>query len=187
MLGVPPTRMNSPEAIDTATYFDFGDENWESVTKYATKVYVSGEQASSIGPTLTGGGTCDKSWKSNWGDPTGAVGGACKDYFPIIHAKGSTSKLTLSSGSGQGILFVDGNLELSGGFSFNGPIVVRGTIKTTGTNIVRGALASANMYGGENSVLGTALITYSSCAVNKALENAIPPKRVVERAWTEVF
>jgi hypothetical protein len=36
-------------------------------------------------------------------------------------------------------------------------------------------------------VLGTALITYSSCAVNKALQTAIPPKRIVERAWMEVF
>ena len=33
----------------------------------------------------------------------------------------------------------------------------------------------------------SALITYSSCAVNKALQTAIPPKRIVERAWMEVF
>ena len=84
-------------------------------------------------------------------------------------------------------MFVEGNLKLSGGFTFNGPIVVRGTVTTSGTNTVRGALAAANVSGGTNEVLGTALISYSSCALNKALENAIPPKRVVDRAWMEVF
>jgi len=185
LLGTPPALFNSSLATDTATYFEYGDEDWSSVTKYATKVYEAGESVSSIGPRLNPDGTCDTSSKQNWGDPSAA--GACRDYFPIIHAKGSSSNLKLSSGTGQGLLFVDGNLELAGGFSFTGPIVVRGTVTTSGTNTVRGALAAANVSGGTNSVLGTALISYSSCAVNKALENAIPPKRIVERAWMEVF
>lgn len=187
LLGAPKSLLSSPEAADTATYFEFGDEDWSSITKYATKVYEAGERASSVAPKLKGDGTCDKSWKSNWGDPAGATGGPCKNYFPIIHAKGSSSSFKLSSGSGQGVLLVEGDLELSGSFSFSGPIVVRGTVTTKGTNTVRGAVAAANINGGENSVLGTALITYSSCAVNRALESAIPPKRVVERAWMEVF
>lgn len=183
--GVPPALLNSSAAADTATYFDYGDEDWSSVTKYATKIYEAGESVSSIGPRVNPDGTCDKTSKQNWGDP--GLGGACSDYFPIIHAKGSTTNLKLSSGAGQGILFVEGNLELAGGFSFTGPIVVRGTVTTSGTNSVSGALAAANVFGGTNSVLGTALITYSSCAINKALQTAIPPKRIVERAWMEVF
>lgn len=184
--GVPPSLLNSSVAADTATYFDFGDEDWSSVTTYATKIYEPGESVSSIAPRLNADGTCDKSSKQNWGDPS-ATGGACRDYFPIIHAKGASSSFKLSSGTGQGILFVEGDLELSGGFSFMGPIVVRGTVTTSGTNTVTGALAAANVSGGTNSVLGTALITYSSCAVSKALETAIPPKRIVERAWMEIF
>lgn len=187
MSGVPPASLSNTEAADTATYVNFGDENWSSVTKYSTKVYEAGESVSSIGPKLNADGSCNTASRQNWGDPAGAAGGACKDYFPIIHAKGTSSSLKLSSGSGQGILFVEGNLELSGGFSFTGPIVVRGTVTSTGTNTVRGALAAANASGGTNSVLGTALITYSSCAVEKALSVAIPPKRLVERAWMEVF
>ena len=184
MLGSPNASLNNTDAADTSTYFDYGDENWSTVTRYAAKVYQAGESVSSIGPKLNGDGSCNTAHSANWGDPSGL--GACKDYFPIIHAKG-TSDFNLSSGTGQGILFVEGNLKLSGGFSFNGPIVVRGTVTTSGTNTIRGALAAANASGGTNNVLGTALITYSSCALNKALENAIPPKRVVERAWMEVF
>lgn len=183
--GVPPAVLNSSSAADTATYFEYGDEDWSSITKYSTKVYGPGESVSSIGPRLNADGTCDKTSKQNWGDP--GIGGACSNHFPIIYAKGSTSNLKLSSGTGQGILFVEGNLELAGGFSFTGPIVVRGTVTTSGTNSVNGALAAANVFGGTNSVLGTALITYSSCAVNKALQFAVPPKRIVERAWMEVF
>lgn len=186
LLGVPPSVITA-EAADPDTYFDYGDEDWSSITKYASKVYEAGETVSSIGPRLKADGTCDRASKQNWGDPAGAAGGACQNYFPIIYAKGSTSSLKLSSGTGQGVLFVEGNLELTGGFSFTGPIVVRGTIKNTGNNVFRGALGAANVYGGENSVLGTALLTYSSCAVKRALETAIPPKRIVERAWMEVF
>lgn len=184
MLGAPKALLNDAEAADTTTYFNFGDEDWSTVTTYATKVYAPGQSVSSIGPKYKSDGSCDTAAGNNWGDVSGV--GACKDYFPIIHAKGS-SDFSLSSGSGQGILFVDGNLKLSGGFTFNGPIVVRGTVTTSGTNTVRGALAAANVSGGTNEVLGTALISYSSCAMNKALGNAIPPKRVVDRAWMEVF
>ena len=180
--GVPPSLLNSSLASDTSTYFEYGDEDWSSITKYASKVYEPGESVSSIAPRLKADGTCDETSRQNWGSSSG---GACGAYFPIIHAKGSNLKL--SSGTGQGILFVEGNLELAGGFSFTGPIVVRGTVTTSGTNSVNGALAAANVFGGTNSVLGTALITYSSCAVNKALQTAIPPKRIVERAWMEVF
>lgn len=185
MLGSPKASLNDAEAADTATYFKYGDEDWSSVTKYATKVYEPGQSVSSIGPKYNADGSCNTAAVNNWGDPSGS--GPCKDYFPIIHARGGSSDFNVSSGSGQGILFVEGNLKLSGGFIFNGPIVVRGAVTTTGTNTVRGALAAANVSGGTNEVLGTALISYSSCAVNRALQNAIPPKRVVDRAWMEVF
>lgn len=122
------------------------------------------------------------------GGVLGFVSRLIESWHPPAHPRpGASSDFNLSSGSGQGILFVEGNLKLSGGFTFNGPIVVRGTVTTTGTNAVRGALAAANVSGGTNEVLGTALIGYSSCALNKALQNAIPPKRVVDRAWMEVY
>ena len=183
LLGGPPV-LTSADAADTAMYFDYGDENWSTVTSYAAKVYEAGENAVSVGPKLNPDGSCDRTWKQNWGGP---AGGACGDYFPIIYAKGPTSKLSLTSGSGQGILFVEGDLELAGNFTFNGPIVVRGTISSKGTSAVHGAAVAANLNGGQNSILGTALISYSSCALNRALENAIPPKRLIERAWMEVL
>src|SRR5205814_7090438 len=85
-----------------------------------------------IGPVISGT-TCVTSNSSNWGDPlTPAT--PCASYFPIIRFQGvSTAVTKLTGGFGQGILIVDGDLEVSGGFQFFGPVIVRGHFKTTGT------------------------------------------------------
>ncbi len=112
---------------------------------------------------------------------------ACENYFPIIHAKGATSTLKLTGNKGQGILLVDGDLEISGGFEFYGPVIVRGRIKSTGTGgKLNGGVMAANVDLEQNTVLGDATITYSSCAVEKATAGAANPRRMVQRAWTEV-
>jgi hypothetical protein len=45
----------------------------------------------------------------------------------------------------------------------------------------------ANLNGNNNDISGTSTVTYSSCAIKKAFEQALPPKRVSHRAWMEVF
>ncbi|MGI8617838.1 MAG: hypothetical protein ACR2L6_01955 [Gemmatimonadaceae bacterium] len=185
--GTPPL-LNTAAAADTTTYFNFADETFTSLTRYATKVYTGGPTLTQIAPVLTATGTCDRNAAENWGAPTRSVPASpCESYFPIIHAVGNTSALKLRGGAGQGILLVDGDLEVQSGFSFQGPVVVRGVIKTIGSGAnFSGAVMAANMYSAQNSITaGT--VSYSSCAVNKALAGAIPPKRVVERAWMEVF
>jgi hypothetical protein len=183
-----PKMLETPAAADTTTYTSFDDETYASLTTYSPKVYSSSSNPPNrMEPAITGG-VCDKASTKNWGDPARSTpAGPCESYFPIIHASGSSYELQLKGGSGQGILLVDGNLEISGDFTFYGPVIVRGNFESRNNAKVHGTVMAANISGGDNEVANLSTITYSSCAIKKAFENAIPPKRVVERAWMEVF
>lgn len=182
-----PRILQDPTTGDTTKYFEFGDEDWNTLTAAATKIISGNATLSSINPVVTNG-VCDKSVTSNWGAPVHtSPANACQNYFPIIYAKGSTSTLKLTGNKGQGILLVDGDLEISGGFEFYGPVIVRGRIKSTGTGgKLNGGVMAANVDLEQNTVLGDAMITYSSCAVEKAIAGSANPRRLVQRAWTEV-
>lgn len=182
-----PRILQDPTAGDTTNYFSFGDEDWKTLTAAANKIINGTTTFSQINPVVTNG-ACDKSVASNWGAPSHtSPANPCENYFPIIYAKGSTSTLKLSGNKGQGILLVDGDLEISGGFEFYGPVIVRGRIKSTGTGgKLNGGVMAANVDLEQNTVLGDATITYSSCAVEKAIAGSANPRRLAERAWTEV-
>lgn len=182
-----PRVLQDASAGDTTNYFTFGDEDWKTLTASANKIINGTTTFSQINPVVTNG-ACDKSALANWGAPIHtSPANPCENYFPIIHAKGSTSTLKLSGARGQGILLVDGDLEISGGFEFYGPVIVRGRIKTTGTGgKLNGGVMAANVQLDQNTVLGDATIIYSSCAVEKAIAGSANPRRIVHRAWTEV-
>ena len=185
-----PRIAQTPAANDTTNYFKFGDETWASLTALANKTISASGTYNGIAPVVSNG-VCSTGTTTNWGAPVHTVpANACENYFPIIYAKGtSTSKLNLTGGKGQGILLVDGDLEISGGFEFYGPVIVRGRIKATGTSgggKLTGAVMAANVEIADNQVLGDATIKYSSCAVEKAIAGAANPRRITQRAWTEV-
>jgi hypothetical protein len=186
-----PAIVQDPAAGDTTNYFKFGDEDWKSLTAAATKVINGNYTYTGINPVVTGG-VCMKGATLNWGAPLHTVpANACENYFPIIYAKAnSAGVLKLSGGKGQGILLVDGDLEISGGFEFFGPVIVRGRIKAVGTaggGKLTGAVMAANVEIDDDlQILGDATISYSSCAVQKAVSGSANPRRLVQRAWTEV-
>ena len=181
-----PKLLASAAASDTATYSNFDDETYASLVAAGAKVYSSASPPpNTIEPAVVGG-VCDKTSTKNWGDAS-RPGGACSSYFPIIHSQGSSYKLQLSRGSGQGILLVDGDLEISGTFQFTGPVIVRGRFESRNTAKIHGALMVGNFTAGDNTIAQSSTITYSSCAIKEAFANAVPPKRVVQRAWMEVF
>ena len=115
---------------------------------------------------------------SNWGDPTYAASGTdgtshpCASYFPIIYVDASAGTATLPSGTGQGVLVVNGNLRFNSGFKFYGVIVATGTVSATGVG------STGNLYGGLLS-LGNATLNgnerfdYSSCAISVAQAGAL--------------
>lgn len=183
-----PKLLASPAAEDSVTYNDFVDETFSDLTTLGAKVFNSGTSIPNRFERVVTGGSCTTTAAKNLGDPARSTPpGACESYFPIIHSQGSGYTLSLRGGSGQGILLVDGDLEISGDFTFYGPVIVKGKFSGKNTAKIHGALLVANSAGGTNTFANTSTVTYSSCAIKKAFENALPPKRVVERAWVEVF
>jgi hypothetical protein len=173
--------------INDSTFFQYGDLNWTTLTAMATLVYPAGDvgplnQVAPVGTSTT----CTISNTNNWGDPhRSAATRGCWNYFPIIYVNGN---LKVTGGFGQGILLVSGDMEIAGGAEFYGPVIIRGHLKSTGTGgHFNGGVMAANVDMESNTVLGNSLIRYSSCAVSTALRGSSPGRFVRERSWVEVF
>jgi hypothetical protein len=177
-----PKVLEDPAAADTNTYFSFGSLNWAQLSAMANKVVTGNIQG--IGPSVINGQCNDADYK-NFGEPWKGTGAPCTNYYPIIYSPGD---LILNTGRGQGILLVEGNLEVQGGFEFFGPVIVRGTLRTAGEGgHFNGGVLAANVELDQNVVLGNAVISYSKCAILKALNGSAIPTTAIERAWYEVY
>ena len=173
------------ETLDSGDFTVFGDITWNELIAMRDKYYPA---STTVGPTpAVVNNTCNTTVLSNWGsgDPTNA----CFNYFPIIYAAGNLR--ISSSGEGQGILLVEGDLDISGGFNFYGVAIVMGEIKMTGTG---GHINGTTIvYGGGNidsssSTVGNSLLQYSSCAIQRAvlgssLSRAVP---IFNRSWMDI-
>ena len=186
-----PKVLQSAAAADTNTYFKFGDMNWSELTAMAepSHTFADGYNVQQVAAVDSGGVKCRRDVGSNWGDIRRGTGGMrypCETFFPIIYAQGD---MTLSAaGTGQGILLVEGDLTVTGGFEFYGPVIVRGRLRTAGTGgHFNGGVMAANVELEQNSVLGSAVINYSSCALLKALAGSALPIPIRDRAWTDLF
>ena len=83
---------------------------------------------------------------------------------------------------------MEGDLAVQGGFEFFGIVVVRGKLKTNGTGgHFNGAVMAANVDLDDNTVLGNALVQYSSCTVHKALTAASPATLLRSRGWVYAY
>jgi hypothetical protein len=180
-----PKFIQTAAAADTATYFVYGNTTYQELAATATVVVPAGQTLSNVFPAAAGS-TCATWVPSNWGDPRrGSPAGACESYFPIIHALGD---LHISTGIGQGILLVDGDLDMTGNFQFMGAVIVRGTLSTYGSGAhVTGAVMAANVDLDQNTVLGNSSIRYSSCALDAVMKGSAYPKAVKQRAWVDVY
>ena len=156
-----------------------------------------------IQPSLTDTNGCKTSDINNWGQvnhtvTTLAEFAPCKNYYPVIYAPGD---LTINTGSGQGILLVEGSLTLSGNFTFDGIIIVHndlrkanGTVELHGTVMVQDykiecsvkAMGAGNCNDGTD-VSGTFDLRYSKCAVQNALRGSAILVPVKQRSWAELY
>ena len=124
-------------------------------------------------------GECDTASPSNWGDPSGAT--ACAAWLPIIHAPGD---LDVVGGAGQGVLLVDGDLELSGGFEFTGAVIVAGTMTIgPGGAQVSGGVRAAAVVDASGASRPPPFVLRSSCALREALLAAGRLVPVADRPW----
>lgn len=90
----------------------------------------------------------------------------------------------ISGLQGEGLLYVDGDLELSGNARFVGLVYVEGEFVNTGTTWILGAvLADGDAGVAVDFGAGTPVILYSSEALERALTRAM---RYVTLAWKEV-
>ena len=181
-----PAFLQTPAAKDTMTYFNYGNTNYTKLAATASKIIAPGTTITSMTPTVVGG-VCQTQLLNNWGDANrNTPAGKCETYFPVIHALGN---IHITGGVGQGILLVDGDLQMSGSSWFVGIVIVRGTLRTTGSGAgVFGVVMAANVELDKDIViLGNSYIQYSSCAVANVLAASAMVVPVKERAWIEVF
>jgi cytoskeletal protein CcmA (bactofilin family) len=184
--GSPPV-LTTPAAGDSNTYFNYGNSNYQSLAAAANLTYAGGTLLTGIAPIIAGG-VCQASLTpANWGEPNHATpAGACDTYFPIIHVLGD---LKVTTGRGQGILLVDGDLTVAGSFTFDGAVIARGGLKMSGTgNKIVGAVMAASVSVNDDvSLSGNTSLLYSSCALQSALSASAYPTQAMQRAWVDLF
>lgn len=166
--GVPPKVENSPVDI-----------NIEEIISYA-----KGFANFNYGPFLDNVTT-----NGDWGSLEiingllNPIGDTNVVYFDM----NKVNTLKLSAGShGSGILLVDGNLELQGGFSWYGVIVATGTIKYTGggENMITGGVLSGSNSDIDTTIGGNASINFCSKTL-ELIKKKVRPAKVL--SWKECF
>lgn len=174
-------QVDEDPSINYDSLTTFGDADIDDLRALATKIIPGGNRK--IEPSFTGG-ACNRADLNNWGSPLQPAG-ACGGYFPIVWSDGD---LSINRVEGQGVLIVDGDLDVQGGFEFYGPVIVKGRLSTQGTGgHFNGGVIAANINLDQNDVLGNAVITFSSCAVIKALQNTAAAAPLRSRSWVNLY
>lgn len=191
--GDPPISEDPNLTADSL--LTFGDLTFDDLVAMADKTYPGSPTLTQFLPdsteTSTGSGvyTCDTDDvpDPNWGDPENE-GAVCFDYFPTVYAPGNLS--INAHDAGQGILLVEGDLTIQGGFEFYGIVIVRGTFRTAGTGgHINGGVIAANAELETTNVTGNAVVTNSSCASTRAVMNNAAftqPRPLSQRSWVDM-
>jgi hypothetical protein len=170
--GDPP--LAEDPRLTSESLLTFGEHTWADLVALADFRFPGGATVTETLPDsilMYGSFECHADFRLNWGDPI-SPGSVCGDHFPIIYAAGDLR--IDGNGQGQGILLVEGNLTLAGGFEFYGPVIVRGTVATQGSGErFVGGLIAANVSLGQSAVLGDAEVQYSACTVERAVRRLL--------------
>ena len=181
--GSPAVQQDTTISDDTFT--QFGELDWDELTSLANKVLPPGT-INGTGPVSVGS-VCSGDDLYNWGDPLDPTA-PCGNYFPIIHITGNAK--IQSGGVGQGILLVDGDLDLRGNFVFFGIVIVQGSVSTQGSgNRVYGGVLASNADLDTETITGGSVITYSTCAAERAVmnnANLTRPRPLANRSWVDL-
>jgi hypothetical protein len=191
--GDPAQVENDPTV--TADFFNiFGDVTFDELKKQADIVLPSTSPYNGSAPSLTATNPqrCNTANQMNWGEPH-RLGDAsfvsqCVNYFPILYGSGSQTKLA-AGGRGQGLLLVEGDLEISGGFEWTGLIVAKGGLKIVGNgNKITGALLAQDVaVDDQNVISGNSTLQFSSCALSKAIKGSANARPLSQRSWVQVY
>lgn len=186
--GTPPFVEDT--TITAEDMLTFGDLEWADLVALAEITFSTSLTITQTGAdsTLVGGRwLCNSANVQNWGDPLNPLA-VCGSYFPIIYAA-QNLKIN-SNGYGQGILLIEEDLAVQGGFTFYGPVIVKGELSTAGSGgHFNGGVIAANVDLGTSTVIGNALVSYSSCAVERAVLNNSALTKVrplAMRSWVDL-
>jgi hypothetical protein len=185
VVGTPPVMIDP--TVSDSTFSRFGDVTYSQLAARASITLPGGNFGNNIQPSVSNG-QCNKAVQYNWGDGANPTQ-PCGTYFPIIHITGDA---TINGEQGQGILLVDGDLDVQGSFQWFGVVIVQGTLKTSG-----GGNTDAHFWGatmvhdsvsfGTNQLSGHANINYSSCALMAALNNTGVVAMMRSRGFVQLF
>lgn len=187
-----PSRYAQDTTLTSSSLMTFGNLDFDDLADMAqaSHTFPGDPTITNTAPSTTavnGNTVCDEGDSNNWGDPDNS-GMPCSNFFPIIYAPDGL-KIN-SSSSGQGMLLVRGDLQVAGGFTFYGPVIVTGTVSTSGTGgHFNGGIIAGNVDLDTSTVIGNALVQYSTCAVEQALLNNSSLTRarpIAQRGWVDL-
>lgn len=185
-VGSPPTRTNDSTVVDSIFSNPFNE------LKALRNITLSNENNNGMAPATTGSPLrCNRTLELNWGEPwynppaTGVVP-QCQGYFPIIYRNGN---LKVQNGRGQGVLLVEGDLEIRGNFEFTGLVITTGEVKANGTGnkVTGGVLARNADLGDLTTFTGNPVVNFSSCAISRALAASASVRPITERSWAQLY
>jgi hypothetical protein len=181
--GIPPLRADS--TVGVVTLSAFGPAGYAGLAARAT-LSPSGV-IGGISPQVGGMPVqCLLADSLNWGEPhKSGPFAACGGYYPVIHSPGN---LTLTGGRGQGILLVDGDLEVGGGFEFHGLVIVLGTVRNgPGGGTIIGALLARTVVLTRSAPVSQVAIRYSACVLPNATVGSSRAIPLLYRSWAQSF
>ena len=187
--GSPPLAEDT--TVADADFADLGPLTYAELAGLADVTFTKNTRLNKVVGPVVAGGACATGITTNWGSPW-TPGGPCGGYAPVVHVMGD---LTLQGrGEGQGILLVDGDLQIDDDFDYYGLVIVLGRLRLQGPgHIFGGALIRGGVGGGSRSEIASGgRIEYSSCAVQRAQAgiSGVTPGAgatgATERSWFEV-
>jgi hypothetical protein len=100
--------------------------------------------------------------------------------------------LTITGGSGAGVLFVEGSLTIRGEVDFTGLIVARGGIEIEDGSVqVTGLILSGPGADPQSPAItrigGATTLRSSHCVARSAYDRLIPPRPSLGRSWAELY
>jgi hypothetical protein len=183
--GSPPLTQGDPTVVDSLFTNPFNE------LKAVANIVLPGGNYNGMAPTTTGSplrcnGASLLNWGEPWRSPTAGVVPQCQGYFPVVYVTGDVQ---LQTGRGEGVLLVDGDLEIRGNVEFTGLIIVTGKLKSNGTGnkITGGVLAQNADLGDLTTLIGNPVANYSACAVSKALSASASTRPLAERSWAQLY
>ena len=189
--GSPVPYVGNDPNITSETFKNFLDYTYNQLAAQTQVKVLPNDTPYLFEPSVdasTDPDSCDRSVLLNMGEPLRDVGSVaeCYSYFPVVHGTGSRTIMAANS-KGQGTLLIDGDLEMYGGFEWNGVIIVRGSIKIAGTgNKLHGAVLAESITQ-DNMISGDVEIMYSDCAIQKAVKGAALPMALRTRSYVSVI